>query len=396
MEYSYGMFYNTFFVSAPNMIVGVFDQDINAEIALAFPEIYYTGLSGSLYTMEKFWLHIFEAIYQSVVLYYSALMQYGPATQNPDGKDGSKDMVGTVLVIYAVYLVNITMLIRANSLSWTGWALFFVSTIIFTVYIFIDSASLDAPSFGVSGVLFYQPTFYFGMLLTLFTAMLPKFAVSYALTNLKPEDINILQEIQKFSWEKSETPQPSAIENEKGALMSPKKESRKSSMKETISKLYSPTFEKKLSEIIKEVEDEQVDLEDTQVQQRLSVKNMSLVPADVAFSSFVDANRLSSTERLSSVSKTSNAEIESKPRTLRIPSVKEGPLFISMGENPLSANLHSEMDLRKKLAKSHLSIITSPKSNKGTSIVFMDTHSESANRGFCFSHDGGMESIISP
>ena len=46
------------------------DQDINAKAALAFPQLYVRGIRGLEYTRTKFWLYMFDGLYQSAVIFF--------------------------------------------------------------------------------------------------------------------------------------------------------------------------------------------------------------------------------------------------------------------------------------------------------------------------------------
>lgn len=63
------MLYNTVFSLLPNLVLGIFDQDINSEISMQVPELYQKGVRQELYNFELFWAYILDGIYQSVICY---------------------------------------------------------------------------------------------------------------------------------------------------------------------------------------------------------------------------------------------------------------------------------------------------------------------------------------
>ena len=60
------MLYSLVFTSLPVLVLGAFDQDVNAATALRFPALYKRGIAGLEYTKFLFWLFICDGIYQSV------------------------------------------------------------------------------------------------------------------------------------------------------------------------------------------------------------------------------------------------------------------------------------------------------------------------------------------
>lgn len=60
------MLYSLVFTSIPIVLLGVFDQDVDAVISLAYPLLYKRGIAGLEYTKTIFWVFILDGLYQSV------------------------------------------------------------------------------------------------------------------------------------------------------------------------------------------------------------------------------------------------------------------------------------------------------------------------------------------
>jgi phospholipid-translocating ATPase len=54
------LLYNLIFTSLPVILLGAFDQDLNAQALLAFPPLYERGIRGLEYTRTKFWLYVLD------------------------------------------------------------------------------------------------------------------------------------------------------------------------------------------------------------------------------------------------------------------------------------------------------------------------------------------------
>lgn len=59
--------------SLPVIVLGAFDQDVNAMALLAFPQLYERGIKGLEYTRTKFWLYMLDGPFRSPFLTLSSL-----------------------------------------------------------------------------------------------------------------------------------------------------------------------------------------------------------------------------------------------------------------------------------------------------------------------------------
>lgn len=125
-EYTFILLYNLVFTSLPVIYLGgmssclqyivsvsdclvAFDQDINARAALAFPQLYLRGIRGLEYTRTKFWLYMFDGLYQSVVVFFVPYFAWalGPALSwNGKTIDSLADF-GTTASVAAIVSANL-------------------------------------------------------------------------------------------------------------------------------------------------------------------------------------------------------------------------------------------------------------------------------------------------
>lgn len=64
------LLYNVVFTSLPVIVLGAFDQDLNAKGSLAFPQLYKRGILGLEYTRAAFWFYMFDGLYQSFIVFF--------------------------------------------------------------------------------------------------------------------------------------------------------------------------------------------------------------------------------------------------------------------------------------------------------------------------------------
>lgn len=86
-----------------------FDQDLNSKAALAFPQLYISGIRGLEYTRLKFWLYMLDGFYQSAVVYFVAYFVWtlGPAISWNGKTIESLADYGTTIAVSAIFAANL-------------------------------------------------------------------------------------------------------------------------------------------------------------------------------------------------------------------------------------------------------------------------------------------------
>ena len=54
-DYSYIVWFNLAFTSLPVILMGVLDQDVDARVSLAVPQLYVRGIERKEWSQLKFW-----------------------------------------------------------------------------------------------------------------------------------------------------------------------------------------------------------------------------------------------------------------------------------------------------------------------------------------------------
>lgn len=189
------------------MTLGMVDHDVNDRISLQVPQLYQSGIRQTLYNMERFWFYIFDAIFQSVICYYSAVLLFVDASTDTRGYDAGKDEMGTFIAFYAVITVNLYMGFNNFSWNWITHVALWFSIALFVGYvIFFSAYYTDVPNrtFGQVFIVFTQPAFYLSVVLTVVVSLFPRFVFKYAQQSVAPTDIDIVQEYQKYSWKEGD------------------------------------------------------------------------------------------------------------------------------------------------------------------------------------------------
>ena len=68
-DYSYIVWFNLAFTSLPVILMGVLDQDVDAKVSLAVPQLYRRGIERKEWTQPKFWYEILVPCSHQIELY---------------------------------------------------------------------------------------------------------------------------------------------------------------------------------------------------------------------------------------------------------------------------------------------------------------------------------------
>ncbi|PFH48817.1 hypothetical protein AMATHDRAFT_5455 [Amanita thiersii Skay4041] len=196
-QYTFILLYNLVFTSLPVIVLGAFDQDINAKAALAFPPLYVRGIRGLEYTRAKFWLYMSDGLYQSAVIFFIpyCVWSLGLATSwNGKGIDSLADF-GTTVAVAGIFAAN--TYVGMNTHYWTvmTWIVVVGSSLVMLLWIVIYSffPSID---FGDEVIiLFGGIQFWATVLLTVMISLAPHFVLKYFSTVYYPLDKVIVREM---------------------------------------------------------------------------------------------------------------------------------------------------------------------------------------------------------
>ncbi|KAJ3270267.1 hypothetical protein HK104_004961, partial [Borealophlyctis nickersoniae] len=200
MDFTYNMFYNTFFTVVPTMIVGTFDQDVNDRLSMQVPQLYLKGIRQTLFTMERFWVYMGIGIFQSVILYYTATFIYAENTPYPSALTGGQEDMGTLMAFGVIITVNLFTAFNTFSWTWITHVGLYLTLAIWIIFIFIYASIPDNAAYGLIPVMFTSISFYAGFAIMVIVCMFPKMVGKFVQQYFWPSDTDIVQEIQKYKW----------------------------------------------------------------------------------------------------------------------------------------------------------------------------------------------------
>lgn len=198
IEYTFNVFYNTIFTILITLAIGTFDQDIDDKTLMKYPRLYLKGLQQTVFTMERFWLAIFDAIYQSVVIYYFGRWIFHIIAFR-DGIDPRMDDLGTFLAWNIILLTNFNGAATIHRWSWIMFLAVILSILIWIIFcvIFVSTSTFSG-TYGQQYSLLASGSFWFGFFLVTVSAITPKLLIKYVQRTCFPTDSDIIREDTKF------------------------------------------------------------------------------------------------------------------------------------------------------------------------------------------------------
>ncbi|EMD38048.1 hypothetical protein CERSUDRAFT_113198 [Gelatoporia subvermispora B] len=179
MEYTYLLFWNTFWTIAPPIAMGLFDRIADDHVLMALPELYRPSREGKYFGMGLFLVYMFDGVVQSALVFFLTLYSYSTTSARRDGYDVYIYEFSTTMVFAAALASNLFN--GLNIAVWTGWVFFAVALgpVLLWVYTLVYNAlppsELASDIYGNNHFLFQSPEFWFGMILTVVIAILPRY-----------------------------------------------------------------------------------------------------------------------------------------------------------------------------------------------------------------------------
>ncbi|KZT02376.1 phospholipid-translocating P-type ATPase [Laetiporus sulphureus 93-53] len=201
-EYTYLLWWNSFFTIAPVIAIGLFDRHADDHILMALPELYSHSRRGEYFGTRLFLIYMFDGIVQSVLIFFLIFYGYKTTTSRTDGYAVYQYEFTTVMAISAVTTANLFN--GLNTAAWTGWVFFAVALGIVLVWAYTAIYSAITPSWFVSPVygndayLWPSAYFWFGIFLTVVLALLPRYVCKAYKFTFNPSDIDRVRWLHKL------------------------------------------------------------------------------------------------------------------------------------------------------------------------------------------------------
>jgi phospholipid-translocating ATPase len=196
-EFTYIMMFNLFFTSVPVALMGVLDQDVSDKVSLAVPQLYRRGIERLEWTNTKFWLYMFDGVYQSVIVFYIpylAIYTGNPVTQN--GLDMMERFrLGAYIAHPAVFVINGYILINTYRWDWIMVLVVAISNLFVFFWTGVYTSFSTAGTFaGTAKEIYGQASFWACFFIVPVMCLAPRFIIKALQKVYWPYDIDIIRE----------------------------------------------------------------------------------------------------------------------------------------------------------------------------------------------------------
>ncbi|XP_073918139.1 phospholipid-transporting ATPase VA isoform X3 [Castor canadensis] len=201
----YLIFFNLLFSSLPQLVTGVLDKDVPAEVLMHEPQLYKSGQNMEEYRPCAFWLNMVDAAFQSLVCFFIPYLAY---------YDSDVDMFtwGTPITAIALFTFLLHLGIETKTWTWLNWiACAFSILLFFSVALVYNTscATCYPPSnpYWTMQTLLGDPVFYLTCLIAPVTALLPRLFFRALQGSLFPTQLQLGRQSAKKSPRKPSIPE---------------------------------------------------------------------------------------------------------------------------------------------------------------------------------------------
>ncbi|XP_030953945.1 probable phospholipid-transporting ATPase 8 [Quercus lobata] len=114
----YMSFYNVFFTSLPIIALGVFDQDVSAQLCLKYPFLYLEGVENILFSWSRILGWMFNGFLTSIIIFFWTTKSMIKQAFRRDGQVVDYEVLGVTMYTCVVWAVNCQMAISINYFTW--------------------------------------------------------------------------------------------------------------------------------------------------------------------------------------------------------------------------------------------------------------------------------------
>lgn len=205
-EYTYLLFWNSFWTLVPVIAIGLFDRIVDADILMNMPELYRYGREGKWFGLRSFTIYMFDGVMQSAAIFFFIWYTYTTASSRNDGWAVGLYELSTTMVFSAVIIANLFN--GLNTHAWTIWVFFAVSIGIVLLMIYTAIYNVISPGwfhtniYGNNYFLLHSPYFWLCLPLTICVALAPRYLTLAWKFYFSPDDLDILRYLRKKSPDK--------------------------------------------------------------------------------------------------------------------------------------------------------------------------------------------------
>ncbi|KAF9587229.1 hypothetical protein IFM89_039559 [Coptis chinensis] len=183
--------YSVIYTSLPTIIIGILDKDLSRRTLLKYPQLYGSGHRQECYNLKLFWLTMIDTVWQSMVIFFIPFFAYRHSTVDTSG-------IGDLWTLAVVILVNMHLAMDVVRWTWIAHASIWGSIVATCICIIIIDAISLLPGYWAIFEIAKTGPFWLCIVAILMTALVPRFIVKVFNQYIRPCDVQIAREAEKF------------------------------------------------------------------------------------------------------------------------------------------------------------------------------------------------------
>ncbi|KAJ2156228.1 hypothetical protein GGF46_005333 [Coemansia sp. RSA 552] len=196
-DLSYIQMYNVVFTVAPVVILGCVDKPFNYDTAMKYVAVYSDGIRNRYFQWWRYFLYVLDGIYQSVVIFFTFyLFTYSSDVQSPNGRAWGRSDLSTGPTVSVVIAASLCVGFNSWQWNWLMAAAIGLSIFICLAYIAVSSAVRYYSLEGIATTVMSTVEFWFGVVISVVVALLPRYCVHSWQKMNRPRDLDIIREIK--------------------------------------------------------------------------------------------------------------------------------------------------------------------------------------------------------
>ncbi|KAJ2797489.1 hypothetical protein H4R20_005160, partial [Coemansia guatemalensis] len=196
-DLSYIQLYNVVFTVAPVVILGCVDKPFNYRTAMTYVAVYSDGIRNRYYQWWRYYLYVVDGIYQSVVIFFTFyLFTYWSDVQNSSGRTWGRSDLSTGPTVSVVIAASLCVGFNSWQWNWIMAVAISLSIVVCLLYVAISSAVRYYSLEGVAAAVMSTVQFWFGVVIAVVVALLPRYSVHCWQKLNRPQDLDIIREIK--------------------------------------------------------------------------------------------------------------------------------------------------------------------------------------------------------
>ncbi|KAL5723693.1 P-type phospholipid transporter [Ranunculus cassubicifolius] len=198
----YLSFYNVFFTSLPVIALGVFEQDVPAQLCLKYPILYQEGVKNILFSWLRILGWMFNGICSSVVIFFFTTSSIFHQAFRTDGRVAGVNVIGVSLYSCVVWTVNCQIVVATSYFAWIQHLFIWGSIVLWYIFLVVFgslSPTVSTTAYKVlveacaPSILYWET-----ILLVVISSLLPYFTFKACQVNLYPTYHHVVQK-REFS-----------------------------------------------------------------------------------------------------------------------------------------------------------------------------------------------------